>query len=160
MLQRWITARPQFESAHVATPATSATRADSEQARSGDVAEVARVAARVAAPALAQPLRLPLALVYPDGRRQWWVAGPAKGAQAITGDVQRLRAVLRGAGVELIADNRTLAIVAPSDWQGMEFQMLAANAGAILDLLHVESDRRMEKQAGSMPKQSEIVASD
>lgn len=144
MLQRWIMARPQFEAAQAATSATSATSAVSEPAKSCDVAKVADVAGRVPALPTARLHRLPLALICRDGARYWRVVAPAKAVQAITGDARRLRAAMHTAGVALIADNRTLGIVAPSDWLGAEFAMLAAQAGAILDLLHEESDRRME----------------
>jgi hypothetical protein len=50
---------------------------------------------------------------------------------------------MRAARVELIADGRTLSITAPPDWAGSEYPMLLAHGGAILDLLHLESDQRM-----------------
>jgi hypothetical protein len=50
---------------------------------------------------------------------------------------------MRAASVELVADNRTLEILAPARWHGVELSLLVARAGAILDLLHDESDARM-----------------
>lgn len=105
-----------------------------------------------------QMTRWPLVLL--DGRLQWRITKPAKGADAITDDVRRLRAEMLAAGVQLIADNRSLLIVAPANWTRAELPLLVAHVGAVLDLLHVQSDQRQKIQAISEPVQSGCAGSD
>jgi hypothetical protein len=86
--------------------------------------------------AVSRPLRLR------DGRQLWRLPGTGSDAR---GHARVVRPLLRrafGAGVALVPDDRTLIIIAPRDWPAGELPALAAQAGAVIDILTGRDDMR------------------